>query len=142
MLWSDKCRGVARTTINIQDGVFATLINSFLSYISDYIYSSSLHLWNALRKRCLYLELFWSAFFPHFLAFGLNTERYGVSFRIQSECGKIREKCGPKTPNTDTFYAVMLYKDVTSNKKVRPKKSYSWFRKLASEKIFITHPLA
>ena len=26
----------------------------------------------------------------HFLAFGLNTERYGVSLRIQSECGKIR----------------------------------------------------
>ena len=26
---------------------------------------------------------------PHFPAFGLNTERYGVSLRIQSECGKI-----------------------------------------------------
>ena len=25
---------------------------------------------------------------PHFPAFGLNTERYGVSLRIQSECGK------------------------------------------------------
>ena len=40
---------------------------------------------------------------PHFLAFGLNTERYGVSLRIQSECGKIRTRT---TPNTDTFYAV------------------------------------
>ena len=27
---------------------------------------------------------------PFFLAFGLTTERYGVSLRIQSECGKIR----------------------------------------------------
>ena len=27
---------------------------------------------------------------PHFPAFGLNTERYFVSLRIQSECGKIR----------------------------------------------------
>ena len=26
----------------------------------------------------------------HFLAFGLNTERYSVSLRIQSECGKMR----------------------------------------------------
>ena len=26
---------------------------------------------------------------PHFPAFGLNTERYVVSFQIQSECGKI-----------------------------------------------------
>ena len=27
---------------------------------------------------------------PYFPAFGLNTDRYGVSLRIQSECGKIR----------------------------------------------------
>ena len=40
---------------------------------------------------------------PYFPAFGLNTERYGVSLRIQSECGKIRTR---KTPNTDTFHAV------------------------------------
>ena len=29
---------------------------------------------------------------PHFPAFGLNTERYEVSLRIQSECGKIRTR--------------------------------------------------
>ena len=40
---------------------------------------------------------------PYFSTFGLNTERYSVSLRIQSECGKVRAK---KTPNTDTFYAV------------------------------------
>ena len=44
-----------------------------------------------LHKKCPYSELFWSAFFSHFPAFGLNTERYSVSLRIQSECGKIRE---------------------------------------------------
>ena len=27
---------------------------------------------------------------PYFPGFGLNTEKYGVSFRIQSECRKIR----------------------------------------------------
>ena len=42
---------------------------------------------------------------PYFPAFGLNTERYGVSLHIQSECGKIRPK---KTPNTDTFHAAPL----------------------------------
>ena len=41
---------------------------------------------------------------PHFPAFGLNTERYGVSFRIQLECGKKRTRI---TPNPDTFYAVI-----------------------------------
>ena len=41
---------------------------------------------------------------PYFPAFGLNTERYSVSLRIQSECGKIRTRI---TPNTDTFHAVL-----------------------------------
>ena len=40
---------------------------------------------------------------PYFPAFELNTERYGVSLRIQSECEKIRTRI---TPNTDTFHAV------------------------------------
>ena len=47
---------------------------------------------------------------PHFPAFGLNTETYGVSLRIQSECGKIRIRV---TPNTDTFYAVTVSKSLT-----------------------------
>ena len=41
----------------------------------------------------------------YFPAFGLNTERYGASFCIQSECGKIWTRI---TPNTDTFHAVTL----------------------------------
>ena len=44
---------------------------------------------------------------PYFPAFGLNTERYEVSPRIQSECGKIRTRI---TPNTDTFHAVHCLK--------------------------------
>ena len=35
--------------------------------------------------------------------FRLNTERYGVSFRIHSESGKIWNR---ETPNTDTFHLV------------------------------------
>ena len=42
---------------------------------------------------------------PYFPAFGLSTERYGVSSRIQSECGKIRTR---KTPNMDTFHSVRV----------------------------------
>ena len=37
---------------------------------------------------------------PYFPAYGPNTERYGVSLRIHSECGKIWTRI---TPNTDTF---------------------------------------
>ena len=46
-------------------------------------------------------------FFP---TFGLNTERYGVSLCIQSECGKIRTG---KTPNTDTFHTVKCSENFT-----------------------------
>ena len=40
---------------------------------------------------------------PNFPAFGLNTKRYSVSLRIQSESGRMQTRI---TPNTDTFYAV------------------------------------
>ena len=40
------------------------------------------------------------SYFPHF---GLNTERYGVSLRIQSKCGKIWTRI---SPNTGNFHAV------------------------------------
>ena len=52
-------------------------------------------MYNTLHKECPYSELFWFTFFPHFTSFGLNTERYFVYLRIQSECGKMQEKCGP-----------------------------------------------
>ena len=39
----------------------------------------------------------WSSYpGPHFLSFGLNTEIYEVSLRIQSECGKRRTRITPK----------------------------------------------
>ena len=51
------------------------------------------------RKKCPYSGLFWSALFPAFSR--IRTEygeilRYSVCLRIQSECGKMREKCGPE----------------------------------------------
>ena len=49
----------------------------------------------------------------YFPAFGLNTERYGVCLRIQSECQKIRTRI---TPNTDTFHAVLLSQYDKQNK--------------------------
>ena len=39
-----------------------------------------------------------------FPVFGLNTEKYGVSIRIQSECGKMRTRI---TLNMDTFHAMI-----------------------------------
>ena len=42
---------------------------------------------------------------PHFPVFELNTERYKVSLRIQSECGKMQTKI---IQNKDNFYAVPI----------------------------------
>ena len=46
-------------------------------------------IWLSLREKCPNTEFFSGPFFP---AFGLNTERYGVSLRIESECRKIRTR--------------------------------------------------
>ena len=43
---------------------------------------------------------------PYFPALGLNTERYPISLRIQSECGKIQTRM---TSNTDTFHVVRIF---------------------------------
>ena len=51
-----------------------------------------------LPKKCLYSELFWSAFFRIRTEYG---ERYVVSLRILSDCGKMLTRI---TPNT--FHAV------------------------------------
>ena len=54
-------------------------------------------------RHCIKSVRIWNYSGPHFPAFGLNTERYSVSLRIQLECEKMRTRI---TPNTDTFHAV------------------------------------
>ena len=41
-----------------------------------------------LHKKCPYSELFWSAFFPHFSAFGPNTPYLSVFSPNARKCGK------------------------------------------------------
>ena len=48
---------------------------------------------------------------PYFPTLGLITEIYSVNFHIQSKFGKIRTR---KTPNMDTFQAVIISKIVES----------------------------
>ena len=61
---------------------------------------------SSLSKKCPCSELLWSAFFPHFLAFGLITERYAVFSPNEENAKKMWTRI---TPNTDTFYAVHVY---------------------------------
>ena len=60
---------------------------------------------------CPYSELFWFAFFLHFPAFRLNTERYPYSVRMRENAGKMRARI---IPNTDTFYVVPIKMDFLS----------------------------
>ena len=63
------------------------------------VYTTWMKIYNwILRKKCPHRS--YSG--PHFPAFGLNTERCGVSLHIQSECGKTQSRI---TPNTDNFPA-------------------------------------
>ena len=87
-----------------------------------------------------------SYFVPHFPAFGLNTKRYSVSLRIQSECGKMRTRI---TPNTDTFYfffyvskntlskivALMIIKYVRINFKIGSLKNWKASVDVSSKKV-------
>ena len=57
------------------------------------------------RLYCVKSVRMWSYLGPHFPAFRLNMERYRISLRIQSECGKMRTRI---TPNTDIFHAVLV----------------------------------
>ena len=50
----------------------------------------------SLDKKCLYSELFWSAFFPHFPAFGLNTDA---------------GKCGKNADQNTSEYGLFLRSD-------------------------------
>ena len=77
------------------------------------IFSKFLHLKQALKPRqsfrdyhCVKSVSIRSFSVPCFSAFGLNTESYSVSFRIQSEYGKIRTR---KTPITDFFTQCIIH---------------------------------
>ena len=55
-----------------------------------------------LRKKCTYSELFWSAFFTHFPAFELNTERYGEIFSPNAG------KCVKNADQNNSEYGLFL----------------------------------
>ena len=84
-------------------------MSTFRKFLRTYYEMNDPHCVKSVRIR--------SYFGPYFPAFGLYSERYGVSLRIQSDCGKMPTRI---TPNTDTFYAVPL-----ADTKVMHRQSYS-----------------
>ena len=76
------------TEKKMQDSV--CIINISLQFISQKI-KAPLRL-GTLREKCPNTEFFLVRIFPCFPAFRLNTERYELSLRIRSKCGKIRTR--------------------------------------------------
>ena len=58
---------------------------------------------------------------PYFPAFGLNTERYFVSLRIQSECGKIRTR---KNSVIWTYYTQCILEQAENISALNPQLFY------------------
>ena len=75
----------------------------YISYLKQYLLAS-MYKWIIKQIQCVKCICIRSYSAPHFPAFALNTGRYGVSLRIQSECGKMQTRI---TPNTDTSHTVM-----------------------------------
>ena len=61
-----------------------------------------------LCKKSSYSGLFWSAIFPHFPSFGLNTGISLYSVRMRENAEKMRTRINP---NTNTFSAVQNIKN-------------------------------
>ena len=66
----------------------------------------SLVQWLTAFSNCMKSVRIQSLSGSYFSAFGLNTERYGVSVCIQSKCGNKRSR---KTPSTDISYADFFF---------------------------------
>ena len=79
--------------------LLAKMTNSFGVYWLESLTFSHFHTLHFMKS--VRIQSFSGPYFP---AFGLNTEWYSVSLRIRCKYGEIRSR---KTPNTDTFHAVL-----------------------------------
>ena len=84
-----------------------------------------------LHKKCPYSEFFWSAFSPHFPAFGPNTVRYSV-FSLNTERYSVFSpnagKCGKNADQRNSEYGHFLRSET--------RVSFLFFEILDKENIF------
>ena len=93
--------------------LFAKIVAAFISQLllqkssilNIWVLNTPLNTGQLKIKNCVKRVPMWNHSGPYFPVFGLNTKRYSVSLRIQSECGKIRTRI---TPNTDAFHAMKI----------------------------------
>ena len=124
---SDKFSSFCNFPISFLTFQLSVQDNSFLFLIMRFHFLKSLGYWqknyvsnsNLLSMYCLHYVWFCFFWYYHclkrvrnrsfsglyFPAFGLNRNRYSVSLRIQSKCGKILTR---KIPDTYTFHVVFI----------------------------------
>ena len=85
--------------------------NRYANAISIFTITTTVIYTNTSKIHCLKSVRIRNYSGLHFPTFGQNTERYGVSLRIQAEYGKMRTRI---TSNKDTFYAVIIKVIITT----------------------------
>ena len=74
-------------------------------YLQPFINNATYHPMNPHCVKSLRIRSYSG---PHFPELRLNMERYGVSVRIYSKCGKMREKFGPEKIQMQTLFTQCL----------------------------------
>ena len=74
-------------------------------YLQSFINNATYHPMNPHCVKSLRIRSYSG---PHFPELRLNMERYGVSVRIYSKCGKMREKFGPEKFQMQTLFTQCL----------------------------------
>ena len=136
---------ICNTKIFENDMVAISKIKTILifnkpAYVWMCILCKSTNLWiplwlyqkKSLCKKCPCSELFWFAFFPHFPAFGLNTERFFVSLRIQSKCGKTRENAD----QNNSEYGLFLPSEYGNKSRLQFTDTGSLLHKIETENVY------
>ena len=113
------CKRKQLPSRRIQAMHFLAIISSFKSFIEGKrvsfqkrilflfnwcVLPRKMYVNNELRKKCLYLEIFWSAFPPRIPPDPEYGEREREKWSIQCECRKISIRI---TSNTGTFHALL-----------------------------------
>ena len=103
----------SKTSQTSKAGLFAKIVEAFISQLllqkssilNIWVLNTPLNMEQLEIKNCVKRVRMWNHYVPYFPVFGLNTKRYSVSLRIQSECGEIRTRI---TPNTDVLHAMKI----------------------------------
>ena len=87
-------------------GLIIRLLSRHHILVITFSHWMKFHVTVAHRMKSVRIRSFSGRYFP---AFGLNTKKYSVPLRFQSECGKVRTR---KTPYTYKAFIEKMWPDI------------------------------